>query len=81
MLLFKYWVEFDDEGEIKKCHKEKPKDIKNCKEYLVKLIPIDRSKEILYRSDKFEKDVYKFVNGMEKFGRQLKDLSKIIKLK
>lgn len=43
-MLFKYFIEFDDDGEIKSLYKSQA-ECKNCKEYLVKLIPIDRQLE------------------------------------
>ena len=49
-MLFKYWVEFDKDGEIKAFHKSKYKCGTSCKEYIVKLIPIDRKQEELVES-------------------------------
>lgn len=42
-LSFKYWVEFDDDGEIKAFYKNKYDCELPCKEYIVKLIPIQRN--------------------------------------
>lgn len=78
MLLFKYWIEFDDDGEIKNCYKDKPESVKDCKEYIVKLVPIDRDRESLY-SGKFKEDVYKLIDNMEKCKRRFKDLHKLLK--
>jgi len=44
-LVYKYWVEFDDDGEIKEVHRSKYDCKSCCNEYIVKLIPIKRSIE------------------------------------
>ena len=49
-MIFKYWVEFDEDGEIKALHASKYKCETECKEYIVKLIPIDRKNEELSKT-------------------------------
>lgn len=60
-MIFKYFVEFDDEGGIAKLYKNKyeAKQLsgKKCKEYVVKLIPIDRSEELKQSVDKTTKSI------------------------
>jgi len=65
-MIFRYWVEFDSEGEIEALHRSKEP---NCKEYIVKLIPIDRQKE------KLEEQAGKVVKGMEDAAKGSKRLS------
>jgi len=70
-MLFKYFIEFDDLGEIKNFHKSK-KECKDCKEYLVKLIPIDRKREKLEReANKFNKAADKLLSDVKKFDTEL----------
>lgn len=63
---FKYWVEFDEEGEIKALYKTQKE---NCKEFIVKLIPIERE-------DRLEKAVRELGEGINEFGKELKGLNK-----
>jgi len=72
-MLFKYFIEFDDDGEIKKFHKSK-RDCKDCKEYLVKLIPVDRKAEEL--KQKLDKKMEGIFKGSKKLETEL---SKVIK--
>jgi len=77
-LSFKYWIEFDEDGEIKAFHKNKYSCESECNEYVVKLIPIQRSadKEIAEGIDKFSKEIthqYKLLDS------ELKKSIKIIK--
>lgn len=80
-MLFKYFIEFDNGGEIKNFYKSK-KDCKDCKEYLVKLIPIDRKQENLNRkSDEIDKLADKILKGNKRleteFNKMIKDLRRI----
>ena len=80
-MLFKYFVEFDDDGEIKNFYKFQ-KECKNCKEYLVKLIPIDRSQEKLEReADKFNKAADKLLSDTKKFDTELNKMIKDLRRK
>lgn len=63
---FKYWVEFDESGEIKALHKD-PKE--GCKEFIVKLIPIERE-------DKLEKAVKELGEGIDEFSKELRSASR-----
>lgn len=63
---FKYWVEFDNDGEIKALYKD-PKE--NCKEFIVKLIPIERD-------DRLEKSVRELGKGIDEFGKELKQATR-----
>jgi len=80
-MLFKYFIEFDDDGEIKKFHKS-GKDCKDCKEYLVKLIPVDReAEELNQKLDKNNKAMAEIIKGRKKLetelNRVVKDLRRI----
>jgi len=64
-MIFKYFVEFDDDGEIKALHKCK---IKGAREYIVKLIPIERSDKGL---QKLDEEILKSAEGAKKFRREI----------
>ncbi len=73
-MIFRYWVEFDGEGGIEALHGSKQE---GCKEYVVKLIPIDRKKEELDKqSDKFIKSVDYAVKGAKKFTTEIEKVTK-----
>ena len=78
-MIFKYWVEFDEDGEIKALHKS---DHKDCKEYIVKLIPIDRKNEELTKNaDKATESAKRVVAGIKKLDTEvhkaIKDLRRL----
>ena len=80
-MLFKYFIEFDDDGEIGKFHKSK-KDCKECKEYLVKLIPVNRkAEELKQKLDMSDKTIEKIFKGRKRLetelNRVIKDLRRI----
>jgi len=80
-MLFKYFIGFDDLGEIKSFHKSK-NECKDCKEYLVKLIPIDRKQEqTIHKLDEFSKAADKLFSDTKKFdtelNKMLKDLRRV----
>jgi len=81
MLIFKYWVKFDENGEISHFYKDKPEGIEGCSEYLVKLIPIDRTKELGDKTVKLEKNVYNLMNTANNFNEELKRLNRTLKLR
>lgn len=66
-MLFKYFIEFDDDGEIKNFFKSE-KEGKGCKEYIVKLIPIDRK---IKSDNRLEKAQEKVLRDMKKFDTEL----------
>lgn len=77
-MLFKYFVNFDDEGEIKcfciskaKCD-DKNKD--NCKEYIVELTEIKRRSN--KNTEVMDLNVNKLTRSMTGFSHQLKSLDK-----
>ena len=73
-MIFRYWVEFDGEGGIEALHGSKQE---GCKEYVVKLIPIDRRKEELDKqSDEFVKSVEHAVKGSKKFTTEIEKVTK-----
>lgn len=81
-MIFKYWIEFDEEGEIKAFHKSKYECKAPCKEYVVKLIPINRKNEELTKSaDEAAKSAKRVVKGIKKLdseiSKTLKDLRRI----
>jgi hypothetical protein len=65
-LNYKYWVEFDEEGEIKSLHRSKYDCKSPCKEYIVKLIPIKRNTE------------EELADSIEKFSNTLIKKSKVL---
>lgn len=85
-MLFKYFIEFDDDGEIKNFHISK-NECKDCKEYLVKLIQIDRKLES-GAEKKLKQEASKIENIMKgvladgkkletEFNKMIKDLRRI----
>ena len=80
-MLFKYFIDFDDDGEIKNFHKFQ-KECKNCKEYLVKLIPIDRRQEEMeQKADEFSKAADKLLFDTKKFDTELNKVLKDLRRK
>jgi hypothetical protein len=79
-LLFKYFVCFDDDGDIKSlCIDKKNIDKcdKSCQEYIIKLMPIERNNKNDYEmlSSKVEDllgTVKKFDNELDKTLRKIK---------
>jgi hypothetical protein len=87
IMLFRYWVEFDENGDIKAFHKSKYECPVPCEEFIVKLIPIDRqqeeleekidelnkgSDEFLAAAKKMTKDSDKFRTEFQKTIRELR---------
>ena len=73
-MIFKYWVEFDDDGEIVELHKSKHDE---CKEYIVKLIPIDRKiEELNEKADEFVKSAEKASQSIKKFRTEFEKTTK-----
>ena len=67
-MLFKYWISFDDEGNITGLYESKTDCDGPCKEYIVKLIPIDRKLEdIKEKSSDFAKSAEKASQSMKRF--------------
>ena len=80
-MLFKYFIEFDDDGEIKNFFKSE-KECKGCKEYVVKLIPIDRKMEQAKKfNNELEKAKEKILKNMKKFDTELNKTIKDLKRK
>jgi len=71
-MIYKYWIEFDEEGDIKSFHKSKKECKNECQEFIVKLIPIDRS-------EKLEEVANEFHKGVEAFSKDIKDFTKVSK--
>lgn len=81
-MLFKYWIEFDEDGDIKSFHKSKYECENPCKEYIVKLIPIDRKHEELAKeADKVAESAKRISRGFKKLDTEVhkavKDLRRI----
>lgn len=81
-MIFKYWVEFDKEGEIKALYKSKDGCETPCKEYIVKLIPINRKNEELTKNaDKAAESAKRVVVGLKKLDTEvhkaIKDLRRL----
>ena len=80
-MLFKYFIEFNNDGEIKSFH-ESRKGCKNCKEYLVKLIPVDRKQEDLEQKvDKFSEVADNLLLDIKKFDTELNRMLKGLRRK
>ncbi len=69
-VFFRYWVEFDDEGGIRDLHIDKHE---GCAEYIVKLIPIDRTQEF---QEELEKSIFESKYKFKKFNTELEKISK-----
>lgn len=70
-MLFKYFIEFDEDGEIKNFFKSE-RECKGCKEYIVKLISINRKIEKIEKFDnELEKATEKILKNMKKFDTEL----------
>lgn len=81
-MIFKYWIEFDEDGEIKALHKSKYECETTCKEYIVKLIPIDRKNEEMVKNvDKAAEAAKRIVSGIKKLDTEVhkavKDLRRL----
>jgi hypothetical protein len=81
-MIFKYWVEFDEDGEIKALHKFKSGCETACKEYVVKLIPISRkNEELVKNADKAAEAAKRIVKGIKKLDievhKAVKDLRRL----
>jgi hypothetical protein len=69
-MVFKYWIEFDENGDIKACYKSKYECPVECQEFVVKLIPVDRDQE------EFDKTMDKLVKGSDDFLNETKKAAK-----
>jgi hypothetical protein len=69
-MVFRYWIEFDESGDIKACHKSKYDCPVPCEEFVVKLIPIDRDQE------EFDKKMDELVKGSDEFLAATKKMTK-----
>jgi len=75
-MIFKYWIEFDDEGEITHLYRYNP-NIPGCEEYIIKLIPIDRKMEDLdKKANEFVKSVDKASKSIKKFETEFEKATK-----
>ena len=71
-MIFKYWVEFDKDGGIKVLHRSKDECETSCKEYIVKLIPIDRKNEELTKSaEEAAESAKRIVKGIKKLDTEV----------
>lgn len=74
--MFKYFVKFDEQGEIGCFCKEKPSDcFEECKEYLIKLIPINRqdsTNEFTKSADMFVEQTNKLTSEIKKVRNKLR---------
>jgi len=68
-MIYKYYINFDDEGEIECLCKFKQDCGKQCKEYVVKLIPIERETE--GKAKELDKAMDKTLKGVKKLGTEL----------
>jgi len=68
-MIYKYYVNFDDDGEIGCFCKFKQDCDKQCKEYVVKLIPIEREAE--EKVEELDKAMDKTLKGVKKLGTEL----------
>jgi hypothetical protein len=79
-MLFKYFIKFNDHGKIDNVYETK-EECKDCKEYLVKLIPIERDDAELLKSnlDSLNKFVDDFIYKGKKFETELNKTIKNLK--
>jgi len=72
---FLYFVEFDEDGEIKSLHKNKS-ECENCKEFIVKLIPVDRTEKSLEeateKAREINDNIKRFCTELEKTTKELR---------
>jgi predicted transcriptional regulator len=61
VMIFRYWIEFDENGDIKACHKSKYECPIECEEFVVKLIKVDREQE------EFDKKMVELVKESDEF--------------
>lgn len=81
-IVFKYWVEFTDDGNIKSFHKNKYECESECEEYVVKLIPIRRN--IVKGIEESAKKMSKVISNESKrldteLKKALKDIKGVLK--
>lgn len=73
-MIFRYFVSFDEDGEIKALYKDKALCEGPCEEFIVKLIPIKRNlSEVV---DNFSVSVDDFSDGLKKTTSELKKVIK-----
>ena len=72
-MIFKYFVKFGEEGEIESLHRTK-RD--GCKEYIVKLIPINREKELTDLGDKAVQATEEALHGARRFRSEIDKLNR-----
>lgn len=84
-MVFRYWVEFDEFGNISGLYSHKEDCVGECQEYLVKLIPIHRAneqenslKDLIDGTDSFSKEIQKLTRTSK---RMTTELDKVIKKK
>lgn len=77
-MFFKYWVEFDENGDIIALHKDK-RNCPMCEEFIVKLIPITRSEYIMNDDQKLDELISVVEAKTIKFSMELDKLDKTIK--
>lgn len=83
----RYWIEFDDDGEIVGIYKSKSDaeyiSGKECEEFIVKLIPIKRvdkmMEEITDSANDFVKNVKKVNNSAKKFQTEFQKMSRDVR--
>jgi uncharacterized protein YgfB (UPF0149 family) len=74
-MIYKYWVEFDEEGDIKALYKNKYDCKSECKEFIVKLTPIDRGAKLVDAVDGLHKEVEGFSKGLKTLTKESKKMS------
>jgi hypothetical protein len=72
-MIFKYFVKFDEDGEIESLYKSKQD---GCKEYIVKLIPINREKELTELGNKSVKAVEEVLRGAKRFHSEISKITR-----
>jgi len=70
-MVFRYWIEFDDNGDIKACHRSKYECPVPCEEFIVKLTPINRNTEDLeQRLKELDKESDEFLAATKKMTKE-----------
>jgi len=74
-MIYRYWVEFDEEGDIKSFHKSKEECGDVCQEFIVKLIPINRSDRLEEAIDELDVESKAFFKNVKDFKKKTKKMS------
>lgn len=76
-MIYKYWVTYDENGEVEGLYKDKVKDAVEC---IVKIVPINRLdskvQEVTDEYDKFLKELIEMSSDTKKFSTEIQKLTR-----